>query len=326
MLNISKLSQIRQLCLFKTGRWISTTHVAQEKETVYQSPEIASAYIKYRPIYHEKLSESVMNYLNHLNTSTGKCDLMVDIGCGSGQSTNLFQPYFKQIIATDVSDEQLKQAQLQNKFGNIRYEHGSAEKIEVEDKSVDLIVSGMAAHWFNLPKFFNETKRVLKQDGCLALFGYYAPEISLIGVDRNTYDQQAGSQLFESTHINSAALHPETYPADLQIKRRYADIFEAIPFREKERNDSITSDMAVSINDMCGMLRSIHHHELTIQKMVRKLQDKEVKVTQEHIDSFDIALQFQSEITKLWKLEDKDPDEKTIRAHFILFLLLARNS
>ena len=325
MLTISKLSQVGQLCLLKTGRWLSSTCAVDQMETAYQSKEIASEYIKYRKTYHKNLSKSVISYLSHSNTRTDKYDLMVDIGCGSGQSTNLFQPYFKEIIGTDVSDEQLKQAKSQNKFENIRYKHGRAEKIEVDDKSVDLIVSGTAAHWFNLPKFFKETKRVLKQDGCLAIFGHYIPELSLIGVDENTYDQQAGSQLLESTHFNSAALHRETFPCDL-VKRRYADIFEAMPFTEKERNDSITSDVAVSVNDLCGLLRSFHHYELTIQKMVRKLRDLGVEVTQEHIDSFDIASQFKSEIIKLWKLEDVNPDEKIIRSHFTLFLLLARNS
>ena len=93
----------------------------------------------------------------HLPT---KLNFMVDVGCGSGQSTNIFQPYFKKILGFDVSAEQIKQAKLQNKFDNIDYMKGSAENIPVEDKSVDLIVAGTAAHWFDLEKFFDEVKKV----------------------------------------------------------------------------------------------------------------------------------------------------------------------
>lgn len=30
----------------------------------------------------------------------------------------------------------------------------------------------MVAHWFDLPKFFTECKRVLRPRGCLSLVGY----------------------------------------------------------------------------------------------------------------------------------------------------------
>jgi len=35
-----------------------------------------------------------------------------------------------------------------------------------------LIIAGHAAHWFDLPYFYNEVKRTLKINGVLALFGY----------------------------------------------------------------------------------------------------------------------------------------------------------
>ena len=40
------------------------------------------------------------------------------------------------------------------------------------DSSVSLIISGQAAHWLDLPRFYAESKRILKPQGVLALFGY----------------------------------------------------------------------------------------------------------------------------------------------------------
>lgn len=41
-----------------------------------------------------------------------------------------------------------------------------------EDSSLSLIISAQAAHWFDLPYFYNEAKRTLKDNGVLAVFGY----------------------------------------------------------------------------------------------------------------------------------------------------------
>jgi SAM-dependent methyltransferase len=41
-----------------------------------------------------------------------------------------------------------------------------------EDSSLALIISAQAAHWFDLPYFYNEVRRTLKTNGVLALFGY----------------------------------------------------------------------------------------------------------------------------------------------------------
>ena len=48
---------------------------------------------------------------------------------------------------------------------------GSSE-LPHADSSVSLVISGQAAHWFDLPRFYAEIKRILKPQGVLALFGY----------------------------------------------------------------------------------------------------------------------------------------------------------
>ena len=145
---------------------------------LYESAEIVD-YYKYRPAYPNELGERIMTYCTAETPrkDDDKFDLMLDVGCGSGQACNLLQGHFKKIIGIDISEEQIKQAKKQNKFDNITYQIGAAEKLPAADGSVDLITAGIAAHWFNLPEFFKEVERVLKPTGCIALFGYNVTRI-----------------------------------------------------------------------------------------------------------------------------------------------------
>ena len=78
-------------------------------------------------------------------------------------------PHFGQIIATDASAGQIRQAQT---HPHIDYRVAPAEASGLADHSIDLVTVAQAAHWFDLPRFYAEVSRVLKPDGVLALWGY----------------------------------------------------------------------------------------------------------------------------------------------------------
>jgi ubiquinone/menaquinone biosynthesis C-methylase UbiE len=75
------------------------------------------------------------------------------LGAGTGQASFPLTKYFKEVIAFDPSEGQIKQAIESNKYRNkhrkfrllfqenLRFEKGIAEKIDLPDKSADLIVS-----------------------------------------------------------------------------------------------------------------------------------------------------------------------------------------
>jgi trans-aconitate 3-methyltransferase len=83
---------------------------------------------------------------------------------------------FERVVGTDPSEGMIKQAKSATKkddYPNIDYVQTSAESLpHLADQSVDMVVSGQAAHWFDYPKFFNEMKRIVRPGGTLAFWGY----------------------------------------------------------------------------------------------------------------------------------------------------------
>ena len=100
--------------------------------------------------------------------------LALDCGCGSGQFSTLLAGQFERVVATDASAQQLAQAQAHPR---VSYRVAAAEHSGLDDRSVDLVSAAQAAHWFDLPAFYAEARRVLKPRGCLALVSYGVPRL-----------------------------------------------------------------------------------------------------------------------------------------------------
>lgn len=124
-------------------------------------------YARYRPSYPQSLAAS----LAKLCPAQG---LALDIGCGNGQLSAVLATQFEQVIATDVSADQLAHAET---TANIDYRCESAETLSANDQSADLIVAAQAAHWFDLPLFYKEVRRVAKPDAIIALLSYGVPSL-----------------------------------------------------------------------------------------------------------------------------------------------------
>uniref|UniRef100_H2XKR4 Methyltransferase type 11 domain-containing protein n=1 Tax=Ciona intestinalis TaxID=7719 RepID=H2XKR4_CIOIN len=117
----------------------------------YESNSISEKYKKYRPHYPTQLATETLGDLKGK-----KLNFLLDVGCGGGQTTNIFAPYFHEVLAIDVSENQLKEAKSQNKLAHVTYKQGFAETLPCDDVSADIITAGAALHWFNRPKFYNE--------------------------------------------------------------------------------------------------------------------------------------------------------------------------
>lgn len=91
--------------------------------------------------------------------------------------------HYEQVIATDVSEEQLKHAMPHPR---IRYHHTPLSISEEElvtligrENSVDLVTVAQAVHWFDLPKFYSIVTRILrKPGGIIAVWCYKSFAVS----------------------------------------------------------------------------------------------------------------------------------------------------
>lgn len=95
--------------------------------------------------------------------------LAVDVGCGNGQLTAALAGKFDLVVGVDPSPGQLAQA----RFGaGLRYACATAEQLPLAAASADLVVVAQAAHWFDLPRFYAEVRRVARSGASLALVSY----------------------------------------------------------------------------------------------------------------------------------------------------------
>jgi len=137
----------------------------------------ASAYARHRPHYPPEL-------FAYLASITPAHHLAWDCGTGNGQAALGLAPYFDRVLATDPSEEQLRNAFQNDK---IIYRQAPAEDPGIEAHLVDLITVAQALHWFDIDRFFEQVKLVLVPGGVIAVWCYalcrIGPELDLI-IDR----------------------------------------------------------------------------------------------------------------------------------------------
>jgi|SRR5215471_3763364 len=123
---------------------------------------VASGYAAHRPTYPPELADFLAELVDRPETAW-------DCGCGTGQLSLLLADRFDRILATDASAEQIERATAHPK---IEYRCAPAESSGLPDSCADLAVAAQAAHWFDLPAYYAEVRRVARPGAALALVTY----------------------------------------------------------------------------------------------------------------------------------------------------------
>ena len=169
----------------------------------------ASDYSRYRPgTYPDALFKS-------LAALAPDRDCVWDCATGNGQAALGLAEHFEQVEATDASDQQIAAAKPHPR---IRYTVAPADHSGLPDRSVSLVTVAQALHWFDLPKFYTEVRRVAKREGLLACSCYMRCAVNP-GVDEVTEKLYNG--------ILGDAYWP---PERKHVERGYADL--DFPFTE----------------------------------------------------------------------------------------------
>ncbi len=122
----------------------------------------APSYAAYRPTYPSELGSFLAN-------TASRNEFAWDCGCGSGQLSTLLAERFQRVYATDASAKQIENAVS---HPQVQYACAPAESSGLGDSVADLIVAAQAAHWFDLPAFYREVRRVGRPGAAIALVSY----------------------------------------------------------------------------------------------------------------------------------------------------------
>lgn len=144
----------------------------------------SAGYAAYRPTY----PASLVDRLADLCTGHGAA---LDVGCGTGQLSVLLAERFGQVVATDASPQQIEKAQPHPR---VTYRVAPAENSGLPDRSVDLVTAAQAAHWFDLPAFYAEVRRLGRPGAILALvtYGVIEADADVASVIRHFYKDVIG--------------------------------------------------------------------------------------------------------------------------------------
>lgn len=96
-------------------------------------------------------------------------DLAVDCATGNGQAALGLAAHFADVVATDLSVAQLGHGPCDPR---VHYVAAAAEHLPMADGSVDLVTVAQALHWFDLPAFYAEVRRIARPRAVIAAWSY----------------------------------------------------------------------------------------------------------------------------------------------------------
>lgn len=147
---------------------------------------LATQYKLFRPAYPDEL-------FDWLASVAPQRKLAWDCGAGNGQATISLASRFELVLGTDISAAQLASAPS---HANVEYRVMPPETSGLPDHSADIVTVAQALHWFDLPKFYAEVRRVLKPNGVIAAWGYNRLQIDHAGLQQvidRFYDETIGA-------------------------------------------------------------------------------------------------------------------------------------
>ncbi|XP_075212027.1 putative methyltransferase DDB_G0268948 isoform X2 [Lycorma delicatula] len=261
-------------------------------ETYLTSQCQAELYNKFRPSPPQELSDTIL-------------DTAVDVGCGSGQSTSVLAPYFKNVIGIDNCSPQINEANKKLNVKNVTYRLGSYDNLDFADNSVQLVTAGQSAHFFDMHKFYSEVGRILQNNGVLAIYGYCLPvpfyeDISLEHIFRNVFENKINTYLSDGSKM--------VYYKNYKTKEFEKYSFSTHPVIREEFIKTISD---ASLQDLIGYMKSWSGFQRLKSCCGENAADQ-------------VIADFQNEIMSTIE-ENRKPEHVKLAISFKYFLLLGRN-
>lgn len=125
----------------------------------------AENYTKGRPAYSNQLVDLLYDKYGFSLDKT-----IADIGSGTGKFAKQLLEKGSTVICVEPDDDmrQVGQKEL-SQYSKCQFVSGDASDTKVNSCSVDFVTAAQAFHWFDVSKFSDEYKRILKQNGKVVL-------------------------------------------------------------------------------------------------------------------------------------------------------------
>lgn len=188
-------------------------------------------YSVFRPTYPDEAVSFILNLVENKEN-------VWDCGTGNGQLAAKLSPFFENVYATDISENQINNAV---KKENITYEIVSAENVSFEENFFDLITVAQAIHWFDFDKFYEKVHHTLKSNGIIAVIGY----------NLMTIDEESDRII---RHFYSDILGDKYWDKE----RKYPDEqYKTIPFPFQEiQTPSFSQKVKWNLDELIGYLNT----------------------------------------------------------------------
>jgi ArsR family transcriptional regulator len=189
----------------------------------------------------DRLRQELFGHSFHLHALLALLDpaaIVGDLGCGTGQLTEMVAPHVARVIAVDSSPDMLQAARARlERVDNVEVRKGSVEALPIEYESLDVAMMGLVLHHVPDPgRALAECARVLKPGGRALI-------IDMLPHDREEYQQQMGHvwlgfteqmirKLLTSAGFDTVRMRP--LPIDDEAKG--PALFAAVAARNGARN------------------------------------------------------------------------------------------
>ena len=224
---------------------------------MFEESAHAAAYALFRPSYPRIVFDTISTFIRKNNGSGFQ--VAVDVACGSGQSTFSLCSRFQKVIGVDISDAQIKNARAKAAEAlpvskSVEFIVGDAHDLPLESSSADIITCATAWHWLDPELFYRETKRVLKPNGCLAVYGYTLGSHSV-----GNYHSQAFFTNFVDCLKEAGCWHERIK----YCENKYADV--KLPFALTERHEFLMP-WETDLNNFIGYMSSMSSYRTYSKK------------------------------------------------------------
>jgi ubiquinone/menaquinone biosynthesis C-methylase UbiE len=229
---------------------------------------VAADYEQARPSY----AEAAVDWaLGRLGLAPGS--RVLDLAAGTGKLTHQLVARELDVVAVEPGEEM--RAVLEHGLPGVETFDGRAEKIPLDDASVDGIAVGQAFHWFETEKALAEMHRVLRPGGGFALlWNQFTQDDPLLGaVDellrardparrsnwRDRYDSQRFGPLEEEAFYETRPMSPDQLAAWVASTSRVitASAEEQVQIDREVRRLAATHGETVTIRTFVAAARRL---------------------------------------------------------------------